>query len=717
MQLFGRGWKTLVPTLHEGALGMKELEGEAKAMGVTLGGNAQQNAIKMAQAQEKMKFASLGLQVAIAEKLAPALTELIGGFAEVVTEIRNGSGSIGHETKKISKFFEDAYHATQPVLEGLWKLVQGMAGEIKGAVEIIKGVLTLNFGEAWKGVKDIFSSGIKGATGLVEAAIAPFKHIGEALMHGLVEGIEAGAEWVKNAAEEVASVPSKIFNSVLSIKSPSKVFHAIGLNVAQGFADGLLAGRAAVEAGLHGALLSPVAAAAIHLKGHGAAMAHTASTGKLTKGQIERLWIEAGGSPSTANTAASIALAESGGNVSSAGDVGLGGSGPTSFGLWQIHTPAHPQYSASKLSTDPLYNARAAVAVSGDGTDFQPWTTYNTGAYRQFVGQSASVPAGTRAAKAKPTHWTPGPSERTAIASAQLGAAQAHRRVTALETDATGSGEQLSREQARWAVTPANMANPAQAGVALKHAEKALSSEKAKKHLYAMELKALGKEAHAWAKARDAYRKAARHLHDPNAKKEALNMAAGFKAKIEQAQAAAKALQGTIYSQETTIQEGEAAVAAVPGEAAAAQATQAVEVQGGDLSAYEAANTRIDAEVRAGRITADQGKTAKEANARKAEAGGYGSLSEEGLLKVQGDLKELSSAITESTSAFEAHTQAVLEATKAELEKAQAARRISEVESGTLLKALADMISGQIAGTTRAYSAVLSPTFDGAASY
>jgi hypothetical protein len=93
------------------------------------------------------------------------------------------------------------------------------------------------------------------------------------------------------------------------------------------------------------------------------------------------------------------------------------------------------------------------------------------------------------------------------------------------------------------------------------------------------------------------------------------------------------------------------------------------------------------------------GKTAKEANANKALAGGFGGpLSEEGQLQVKGDLAEFGEALTSATSAVESHTQAVLDATKAELEKAQAARQISEVESGTLLKAIADLVSGQIGG-------------------
>jgi Lysozyme like domain len=106
-----------------------------------------------------------------------------------------------------------------------------------------------------------------------------------------------------------------------------------------------------------------------------------------TKKQVERFWIEAGGNPSLAHTMAAIAGAESGFGASPYGDVGLGGPGPTSFGLWQIHTPAHPEYDPSLLVADPLYNARAAVAISGNSTSgLGAWTTYKTGAYKSYLG-------------------------------------------------------------------------------------------------------------------------------------------------------------------------------------------------------------------------------------------------------------------------------------------------------------------------------------------
>jgi LysM repeat protein len=92
-------------------------------------------------------------------------------------------------------------------------------------------------------------------------------------------------------------------------------------------------------------------------------------SGTLGCTQLEELWQAAGGASAEAFTAAEIAMAESGGNQYATGAVG-------ERGYWQIN----PNHGA--LSTyDPLGNAKAAVIISSDGTNWTPWTTYNSGAY------------------------------------------------------------------------------------------------------------------------------------------------------------------------------------------------------------------------------------------------------------------------------------------------------------------------------------------------
>jgi LysM repeat protein len=93
-------------------------------------------------------------------------------------------------------------------------------------------------------------------------------------------------------------------------------------------------------------------------------------SGNLGCSGLEALWVAAGGARSHAFIAAEIAMAESGGRQ-------FAHSPTNDFGYWQInggHGPAMATYN-------PIGNARAAIAISGNGSSWRAWTTYVTGAY------------------------------------------------------------------------------------------------------------------------------------------------------------------------------------------------------------------------------------------------------------------------------------------------------------------------------------------------
>lgn len=77
--------------------------------------------------------------------------------------------------------------------------------------------------------------------------------------------------------------------------------------------------------------------------------------------------------------AVAVAMAESGGNNANIGDNGQ------SVSAWQIHMPSHPQYDRNRLLADPYYAAQAAYEISGGGANWNPWTMYRNGGYRQYL--------------------------------------------------------------------------------------------------------------------------------------------------------------------------------------------------------------------------------------------------------------------------------------------------------------------------------------------
>ena len=84
----------------------------------------------------------------------------------------------------------------------------------------------------------------------------------------------------------------------------------------------------------------------------------TTSAGTYSCSGLESLWEQAGGSAGEAVMAASIAMAESGGNSNAI-------SPTNDYGLWQING-SH----GAQATLNPLGNAEAAVSISGHGSNW-----------------------------------------------------------------------------------------------------------------------------------------------------------------------------------------------------------------------------------------------------------------------------------------------------------------------------------------------------------
>jgi len=93
-------------------------------------------------------------------------------------------------------------------------------------------------------------------------------------------------------------------------------------------------------------------------------------SGNLGCSGLEALWEAAGGSHAEAFMAAEIAMAESGGRQYAL-------SPTNDYGYWQING----SHGAAEATFNPIGNAKAAIAISSNGSNWRPWTTYVTGAY------------------------------------------------------------------------------------------------------------------------------------------------------------------------------------------------------------------------------------------------------------------------------------------------------------------------------------------------
>lgn len=107
---------------------------------------------------------------------------------------------------------------------------------------------------------------------------------------------------------------------------------------------------------------------------------------------------QGGFSGRAAQVAAAIAMAESGGNPRAHAQ----DADDDSYGLMQINMlgsmgPARRRQfglASNAALFNPATNMRVAYALSGHGSNFSPWTTYDDGAYLQFMGTNAKVGGG-----------------------------------------------------------------------------------------------------------------------------------------------------------------------------------------------------------------------------------------------------------------------------------------------------------------------------------
>lgn len=100
------------------------------------------------------------------------------------------------------------------------------------------------------GLKDIGSMVANATGGIVTIAFNAGKAIGDAIGRGMKDGLLAWVDPLGTAARGLADAAINAAKGQLQIQSPSKVFFAIGKDVARGFIDGIESMKTTVHAGM-----------------------------------------------------------------------------------------------------------------------------------------------------------------------------------------------------------------------------------------------------------------------------------------------------------------------------------------------------------------------------------------------------------------------------------------------------------------------------------
>lgn len=179
--------------------------------------------------------------------------------------------------------FTDIYNFLVPILTAVWGFIVGVWN---GIYSFISGILTAMFNfftTIWNAIYGVITGVVNSivsffsgafnwlynagkdivhglAQGIIDVAQSVWDAIkvpadkiggffagaaswlyntGRAIVQGLVDGIKSMVKDVENAAGSIGSAVTNKVKSLLGIHSPSKVFHDLGMNVGQGFANGM----------------------------------------------------------------------------------------------------------------------------------------------------------------------------------------------------------------------------------------------------------------------------------------------------------------------------------------------------------------------------------------------------------------------------------------------------------------------------------------------
>jgi len=252
------------------ALLQKNFGGQAEAYGKTSAG-----------AQERFGVAIENLQEALGKGLLPVLTTVSNALANFTNDLTNGTGTVGRYRDAIALAFStvagvvgsavtsiDQYlkqnqeainsvaliadHAfryvlapafqfvlgvAQRVLPAISQMMRGTATVIAGIVNVIAGILTLNFAKAWRGVKQIFSGGLNVMLGQLRAVTAPIREAGSRIGNALLSGIKGG---VSKVGSLFSGLGHTIANSVRgSLGSILSFFTNLGTSIARSIGSGI----------------------------------------------------------------------------------------------------------------------------------------------------------------------------------------------------------------------------------------------------------------------------------------------------------------------------------------------------------------------------------------------------------------------------------------------------------------------------------------------
>lgn len=173
------------------------------------------------------------------------LFDAIGGLWNDLVSLFKDTG-LGDFLKALADGVAGALGGTfLAVLDTVIGVLTGGFNVIGGLIKFVVGLLTLDFGKAWEGLKQAASGAVNALVSILLGIGSVFASIGVNLVTGLVNGFSAAWQGFMNRVKALANMLPDAVKKVLGIHSPSRVFMAIGGHITGGLAQGIERGSGA----------------------------------------------------------------------------------------------------------------------------------------------------------------------------------------------------------------------------------------------------------------------------------------------------------------------------------------------------------------------------------------------------------------------------------------------------------------------------------------
>lgn len=147
----------------------------------------------------------------------------------------------------VKALFKTAWGAVRDVTRAAWQVIADVVKTathtVLDVIGVVLDLITGKWGKAWSDARKLVSDSIHGIGSILKdfgsGAIHLLYDAGRNIVQGLINGIKSLASAPVNVIKDIGHGIVGAAKSVLSIFSPSKVFHEIGVNVVQGLNDGM----------------------------------------------------------------------------------------------------------------------------------------------------------------------------------------------------------------------------------------------------------------------------------------------------------------------------------------------------------------------------------------------------------------------------------------------------------------------------------------------